>query len=519
MTENVQVIDRYIGIQYKDYVYLCIRRELTKRLKAARVANGGADGVIIPSLTPREKRILITHAIGEFHEKITKSDAFERANVATGTWMPVSHCIAEDGPSNLPVDSEVSIQHLKEYDYAKECSREKILSAVDEHNKANEEAHNVKKHIAEEEAKSFAADNELSKPYNETAMIYKSEIESALSVELFHELRLIVSETEFKECLIGGSYVSRALARVTTKVFQGDSSVDVATMVANDIDVYHGTFGDGKLKVFRNCIHYIDNIDGLDVPINTVKCSNISAESFLSNNDLNATASCIHITALTYDSAGDKRVKFALHVRPQLWHLLLCPNSEKRIEVVNQNVLDNPATTCVRAAYKSMQMKIKLNLDKLGDPVVGTLAKSQKTKLDEMEGWADYPFVEYRAKKVRGHFVLVKKSSAIVCMGCAKRGNAKCSNRMCKGCCIMLMSKRRNTVPCRAKCHDFIIAAYDARYESQVKEGQKGPSVAKISQEFCLPVGIPALPPICFPLERPAPSQTCCFLIEQPVTP
>jgi len=54
------VIDWHIGIWYKEYVYLCIRRELIRRLKAAQVANGGVNGVIIPSLTPREKRILIT---------------------------------------------------------------------------------------------------------------------------------------------------------------------------------------------------------------------------------------------------------------------------------------------------------------------------------------------------------------------------------------------------------------------------------------------------------------------------
>ena len=71
--------------------------------------------------------------------------------------------------------------------------------------------------------------------------------------------------------IIGGLYVSHALARVVTRVFQGDSTIDVPTMVANNIDVYHGTFGDGKLKALRNCINFIDNINGLDVPINTAK--------------------------------------------------------------------------------------------------------------------------------------------------------------------------------------------------------------------------------------------------------
>ena len=72
MAEPIQAIDRHIGIQYKEYTYLCIRKELTKRLRAARDANGGADGVTVSPLTPRKKRIIITHAIGEFHVKITK---------------------------------------------------------------------------------------------------------------------------------------------------------------------------------------------------------------------------------------------------------------------------------------------------------------------------------------------------------------------------------------------------------------------------------------------------------------
>jgi len=89
-----------------------------------------------PSLTSHEKHILITHAIGEFHAKakITQSEVFERRNAATGT-----HCIGSDGPENLPVDTYVSIQHLKEYDYAEQCPRSKILAALKDHNQKKEE--------------------------------------------------------------------------------------------------------------------------------------------------------------------------------------------------------------------------------------------------------------------------------------------------------------------------------------------------------------------------------------------
>ena len=36
MTENVQVVDRHCGVQYKEYAYRCVRREYNKRLKAKR---------------------------------------------------------------------------------------------------------------------------------------------------------------------------------------------------------------------------------------------------------------------------------------------------------------------------------------------------------------------------------------------------------------------------------------------------------------------------------------------------
>ena len=63
--------------------------------------------------------------------------------------------------------------------------------------------------------------------------------------------------------------------------------------------------------------------------------------------------------------------------------------------------VDNPATTCVRAAYKAKQMGIRFVLGDL-DPTIGTLAATQKAKFDEITKWVDNPLVEYcaKAKKV-----------------------------------------------------------------------------------------------------------------------
>jgi len=60
-------------------------------------------------------------------------------------------------------------------------------------------------------------------------------------------------------------------------------------------------------------------------------------------------------------------------------------------------------------------------LGKFADPVVGTLAKSQKKNLDEMKDWGDNPFVEYRVKPVRGYFVFEKKHK-LLHVGVARRG-------------------------------------------------------------------------------------------------
>jgi len=120
--------------------------------------------------------------------------------------------------------------------------------------------------VRKKEAQAIAATNAVSKPYQDKAHLVKAEIESALSTDLHDELRVILEKIGLQECLIGGSYVSRALSKVVARVFKGDNRVDVPRMVANDIDVFHGHFETGKLNVFRSCIWYIEDVNGLDLP-------------------------------------------------------------------------------------------------------------------------------------------------------------------------------------------------------------------------------------------------------------
>ena len=96
-------------------------------------------------------------------------DAYEQANAATGTWMKISHCLDENGPMNLPEDDFVSIQHLKEYDYAKLCSRDMILSAVKKRECKIDDTRIEQERLETEEREAIAAETALMLPYQHKA--------------------------------------------------------------------------------------------------------------------------------------------------------------------------------------------------------------------------------------------------------------------------------------------------------------------------------------------------------------
>ena len=163
MTETIQVIDRHIGILYKRAVYRVLRAEMLKRLREARAAAGGAEGVTPQPLLPSEKRILITKAVADCHEKLTKAKNYHRAFIATANWMPVPHLMRNDdgsfnGDANVPEDYEVSLQHLSEYDYAEQFSRDKILPEIEKINKEKADAIAAEQRREADEAVAHAAD-------------------------------------------------------------------------------------------------------------------------------------------------------------------------------------------------------------------------------------------------------------------------------------------------------------------------------------------------------------------------
>ena len=418
-------------------------------LHRAREAARSSEGVTVPALTPRERRILITREIGNCHRRLMKTSVWKRAFIATATWMPVWHLMKDDGPQNVPEDAQVKLQHLKEYDYAELFKKEIVLAEMEKINEEKAAAKAEQERVALERKAVMEAQIARAKPYVEKAKGLMAAVHAVVSSVIESHLELVHRETGLEEFLIGGSWASAMIVDAISDICQdGDHDVDSFVLEANDIDVYHGSFtsvAGTSMSVHLDQIDYT-KIDGLEWEVNTVRCDRLSAENFLANNDINVTASCFHV-----DFTKDEL--FSIHASPCFWEFVFQKNTDRRITTVYSLDADKyEATTCVRIAYKAFQLGFKHSFGDI-DLTRGTLAKSQKEKFDKMKDWTANPFDEYQCKKCHNHFVLKKKSGKIRCKACIKSwANTQCTYQMCKKCCVSYTSGEKVDA-CKIKSH------------------------------------------------------------------
>lgn len=150
-----------MGVRYKTKVYQVVRSECMRKINES---NGGS----IVQMTAQEKRVLITRAVADVHERLAKSGAFRRAFIATGTWLP------PDELSGL----SVSLQGLN-FDYNKIIS----TTAVEAHIKVvQEENRKAEIERAKIEAERVAAQRKR----EEKKLILEAKFQSA--TERSHEI-------------------------------------------------------------------------------------------------------------------------------------------------------------------------------------------------------------------------------------------------------------------------------------------------------------------------------------------
>ena len=187
---------------------------------------------------------------------------------------------------------------------------------------------------------------------------------------------------------------------------------------------------DHKLVVHLNRISKKE-VEGLCWEINTVTCDYLSHHSFLQNNDLNVTGACLDV-----DFSWDQPL--TLHASPCFWKFAFDKNANQKIQVAKRyDTTEYGANTLVRMAFKAFELNFPFTFGSL-DPTVGTIAELQKEKFNKMKAWTNSPFHNYQSEKKKSHYWIIKKHEQVKCVKCGtKNANQKCSNKMCKECCLV----------------------------------------------------------------------------------
>ena len=441
MTMSVQPIDRHIGVMYKTAVYKSYRKEMTNILRdhIAQASDNDGNQAPVPTMSARDKRILITKAVSKAHKEICATPNVERAFVATGTWLPIPHFIDRD--HEVTEESQmVNIQHLDDYNYAQEVTFDKIMRRKDE----------ILKSIVEKDVRKQRMINVGNLQTWASSLTFGKWIAEGhkflpvLTTRIRREHTLFFSKLHGE---VGGDYVVcgswpakeladtiHTMARTNDGRWSSLASYEHLNLTANDIDVYYGSFGNGEVKLFLDTCDYRP-LEGVSKEVNTIKCINLSASSLLKNNDIN-------ITGVAFSVRENNGIEVEVLVDGSFWKVLLQKRSDRRLEPFGNKNNISPRTF-VRLAYKSFQNDIAVNWDQCKCEK-GQLFRSHVKKLELMSGWSGSPLVNYTVKQIRNRTYLCPKARGVLectTVSCGRRSNKNCPYVLCKGCCLKKLNR------------------------------------------------------------------------------
>lgn len=409
LTWGLQVVDRHIGIQYKRAVYIGLRKEMMKNIRALKA------GELPPAFTARQKRILITKILADKHEELAATDTFFNAFIRTGTWLPL------DGS----MDHLVKIQGLPEYDYRLVITPERVRAHIE----------SLRIEADKQTAVDAAARTQLAVVEAARAQVLAEANRQCLAsaakgVQLLpHCMATFVAKVARlcdklalhlkKDFIIAGSFITTCLAQSLNT----DCDRHVPELIFNDVDVYHGVFDERPFDHFA-----YEKLDmGFSKEINLIQCTGLNLDRLVGAADINVVAGGLHV----HVSPGGLTTKYDPRISPLLWQFLLVDLTLRCVSTTTQ--------THIRAAYKSMQLSLPLEPPD-NDPLEGEFFKSHVEKLESMQGWPGNPFKQFKWDSVGSAFKFQKITTHVQCATCGRRGAVSCKNRMCKACCTKQLS-------------------------------------------------------------------------------
>ena len=183
-------------------------------------------------MKPMDKRILITKVVANTHERIARSGKFKVAFLRTGTWLPA------DGSG----DSEVSLQGVN-FTY-----KDIITPMALETQRKESEAQAAMEEAERQAAMKLIEEKEIALAERFAPAVKRSETVWACISSLVKE----ATKPHFNSIAsyINGSFICAgsfpaAILASTWSTQSGDTEKLMLTF--NDIDIYHGKFGDGDL--------------------------------------------------------------------------------------------------------------------------------------------------------------------------------------------------------------------------------------------------------------------------------
>ena len=123
-------------------------------------------------------------------------------------------------------------------------------------------------------------------------------------------------------------------------------------------------------------------VAGCPTPVNLIKCSSYSPQVLLDGADINAINAVVKVS-----KNDDGNILQEWKVDSAFWHFLF-DGKHKLLSFGTKK----PAQTCIRMAYKEMDMELEFDFKNL-DPTVGTIASSHYEKWLKIEEWESNPFM------------------------------------------------------------------------------------------------------------------------------
>ena len=228
-------------------------------------------------LSTSETRILITKAVGREWNKI--NDSALRAFEATGTWLPIDHCVGEGGSENGSRDAEVDLQHFENlYDYQKTITRTAILERIQKIQLEKNELTRLESEEREQRVREVEQMNDVYANWiqqgEEAWEIHSVIIKTTASASLLHvakQLNMVAGNKFY----VVGSWA----AKLVSEHCSTHSGMEPVDLIANDIDIFLPKIDRRRDNKFEIDLRSVKKIKVNEVPaweINTIDCYNSS---------------------------------------------------------------------------------------------------------------------------------------------------------------------------------------------------------------------------------------------------